>query len=79
MLKRPVQLTEENAVSFDDDDVVDCYAHRPFYNAEIISTLSQLAGGHDAKVLDIGTGIGELSQRLAPFVGRSTPSTFPQG
>lgn len=68
---RPSHLNEQNAASFDDDDVVECYQHRPRYDERTIALLANLAGGESGCILDIGTGTGELSIRLAPLVNET--------
>lgn len=69
---RPAQLTPESAASFDDPDVVACYGQRPRYAEGTLATLARLAGGATGRVLDVGTGLGELTRRLAPRVAEVT-------
>ena len=53
---------------FADPDVVDVYHLRPPYPAETLDLLVELASG--GAVVELGCGLGELSRRLAPRVGR---------
>jgi SAM-dependent methyltransferase len=56
------------ADEFGDPSVVEAYRHRPAYAERVFDLLADLAGG--GRVLDLGTGTGEIAGPLAARVER---------
>jgi SAM-dependent methyltransferase len=65
---KPRGLERRHAEQFCDGAIVDAYAKRPPYPANLDPLFLELAGGPDAHLLDLGCGTGELARRLAPRV-----------
>ncbi|MEO5823347.1 MAG: methyltransferase domain-containing protein [Vicinamibacteraceae bacterium] len=68
MRAKPRGLERQYAEQFCDPSVVDAYAQRPPYPAALDPLFVELAGGADARLLDLGCGTGDLSRRLASKV-----------
>jgi ubiquinone/menaquinone biosynthesis C-methylase UbiE len=49
---------------------VQAYLRRPPYPTALIQKLVELMAGSSRAVLDVGTGLGDVARRLAPYVGR---------
>lgn len=52
--------------SFEDVDVVNCYAHRPPYPNDIYSRIVELSPARHS-LLDLGCGLGKIARRLSPI------------
>jgi len=65
---KPSGLERRHAEQFCDASIVEAYAERPPYPADLDPLFVELAGGPGAHILDLGCGTGELARRLAPRV-----------
>lgn len=63
MEPKPAQWSREHAQAWDDADAARSYLARPAYPAETFEVLAGL-GARGGRVLDVGTGTGELARRL---------------
>ena len=61
MRRKPAGLEPSYAAQFKDASVVAAYAMRPPYANQSVPFLVNLAGGADARILDLGCGSGELA------------------
>jgi SAM-dependent methyltransferase len=70
MMPKPQHLAPEYGAQFQDQSVADAYPNRPPYPAAAFDLLSELAVDRPRAVLDVGSGTGDISRRLAPLVER---------
>jgi ubiquinone/menaquinone biosynthesis C-methylase UbiE len=65
---KPPQLTPENAARFQDQSLVDVYHHRLPYPQAVFDRLLALLSNLPRRVLDVGTGTGDLARGLVEKV-----------
>jgi len=65
---KPPQLTAENAARFQDQSLVDVYHHRLPYPPAVFDRLLSLLDGLPRRILDVGTGTGDLARGLVEKV-----------
>ncbi len=70
MLPKPAHLTKENAARFEDTSVVDRYHFRLPYPSETFDILAGLIADEPRRVLDAGTGTGDIARNLITRVER---------
>jgi predicted TPR repeat methyltransferase len=70
MEPKPAFLGPQFASAFQDSSVVQAYLRRPPYPMTLIQKLVELMTGSSRAVLDVGTGLGDVARRLAPYVER---------
>src|SRR5436853_7898364 len=68
MNTKPRHLTVENAARFQDQSLVDVYHHRLPYPQAVFDRLLALLTGLPRRVLDVGTGTGDIARGLAQYV-----------
>jgi SAM-dependent methyltransferase len=68
MEPKPGHLGPEYGRQFSDQSVVANYHFRPPYPAETFDILDSLLGDRPRRVLDVGTGTGEIARGMAPRV-----------
>ncbi len=68
MSPKPRHLRPEYGSQFADQSVVDCYHLRPAYPEGVLAILADLVHTSCGRVLDLGTGTGEIARRFAPLV-----------
>src|SRR4051812_42783283 len=64
MLAKPRHLTPENAERFQDHSLVNVYQHRLPYPQAVFDRLFTLLAGLPSRVLDVGTGTGDIARQL---------------
>jgi SAM-dependent methyltransferase len=70
MRSKPKGLEQRYAEQFCDASVVEAYAHRPPYPAELFAILAELAIDSPRAVLDIGCGRGEVARGVLRWAER---------
>ena len=70
MSAKPRQLTPENAARFQDQSLVNVYHHRLPYPQAVFDRLLTLLADLPSKVLDVGTGTGDIARGLVDKVER---------
>jgi ubiquinone/menaquinone biosynthesis C-methylase UbiE len=68
MQSKPRHLTSENAARFQDQSLVDVYHHRLPYPQAVFNRLLMLLADLPRRVLDVGTGTGDLVRGLVEKV-----------
>lgn len=68
MKSRPDIWTAANAGRFESASLVGRYHLRPQYPPAIFTKLAELCGPPPRRVLDVGTGLGEIARGMAPFM-----------
>ncbi len=66
----PPQLTPENAARFQEQGVAEVYHLRLPYPEGVFSTLATLMPDQARRILDVGTGTGDLARRMTAFAER---------
>lgn len=70
MIAKPKHLEPEYASVFSDRSVVDAYKHRPTYQPQVFTILSDLITDEPRAVLDFGCGRGDLARPLLEYADR---------
>lgn len=67
---KPAHLAPGYGAQFEDEAIVAAYRHRPEYPAATFDVLERLLRGRPLRVLEVGSGTGQLTRPLAGFVDR---------
>lgn len=76
MLQKPEHWNAHIAESFQDQSVVEAYRHRPAYPPETFTILAGLIPGEPKRVLDVGTGTGNIARSLVDYVEQTDAVDF---
>jgi ubiquinone/menaquinone biosynthesis C-methylase UbiE len=70
MEPKPAFLGPHVASAFQEESVIAAYPRRAPYPQSLFQKLVELMTGPSRRVLDVGTGTGDVARRLAPYVAR---------
>ena len=77
MESKPASFGSRYAEAFKNETVVRAYRYRPPYPGEVFSILASLLGG-PGRVLDVGSGSGDIARPLVKLVGQVDAVDFSQ-
>jgi SAM-dependent methyltransferase len=78
MMQKPEYFTVHYAEAFKDQGVAKSYRLRPTYPAETFTILAGLLRGESRRVLDVGSGTGNVARHLVDLVERVDAVDFSQ-
>src|SRR5690242_1961010 len=78
MMQKPEYFTVHYAEAFKDQSVAKSYRLRPTYPAETFTILAGLLRGESRRVLDVGSGTGNVARHLVELVERVDAVDFSQ-
>jgi ubiquinone/menaquinone biosynthesis C-methylase UbiE len=68
MFQKPSFFASEHAQVFKHQSIAEAYQHRPPYPAEVFALLAGLISKEPRRVLDIGSGTGNIARNLIEYV-----------
>jgi ubiquinone/menaquinone biosynthesis C-methylase UbiE len=68
MFQKPDYFASKHAEVFQHHSIAEAYQHRPPYSSEVFDTLAELMHGTPRRVLDIGSGTGNIARNLVEQV-----------
>src|SRR3954468_13842489 len=78
MMQKPEYFAVYNAEAFKDQSVAKSYRLRPTYPAATFPILAELMQGESRRVLDVGSGTGNIARHLVELVERVDAVDFSQ-
>jgi trans-aconitate methyltransferase len=68
MFQKPEYFAFKHAEVFQHRSIAEAYQHRPPYSSEVFDTLANLMHGTPRRVLDVGSGTGNIARNLVERV-----------
>jgi SAM-dependent methyltransferase len=68
MFQKPDYFASKHAEVFQHHSIAEAYQHRPPYSSEVFDTLADLMHGITRRVLDVGSGTGNIARHLIEHV-----------
>ncbi len=78
MFQKPEYFASMHAEVFQHHSIVEAYQHRPPYSSEVFATLVELMQGTSRRILDVGSGTGNIARNLIEHVDSIDAVDFSQ-